>query len=378
MHTGDHLAGVGASQAEHQALHSLALAILGHHAVAGQGAKANLGQVANPHRAGAVGIDHNGPQVIQGADAALAAYQQDFVTFTQSAGTVVTVVGVDRVGQLLKAHAAGSHADGIWQYLEGPDLATEGVHIRHARYGTQRRPDHPVEQAATFDQRQGCTVHREHKHLAQRCGDRRHAATDAVRQAVAQVAETLGNLLPRPVDVSAILKIDGDIDQAVLGDRAQDLGLGNTEHFHFDRHGNPAFNFFRGHPRCLHDHLDLGAGHIREGIDGQPTVGIPARAGQQQRRQHHEQALGQRELDKTAQHHSPSSSSQAPFSAITPATATWSCSLMLPWTRTSCPALASTLTGRASKPSGVRTNTTESVLLRATADRGMSQDLPAA
>ena len=75
-HLAHQLAGVGAAQAQHQALHGFASAVACHGTVAGQLAQAHGGQVAHAHRLAVPRRDGDGAHVVQAADAAFAAHQQ--------------------------------------------------------------------------------------------------------------------------------------------------------------------------------------------------------------------------------------------------------------------------------------------------------------
>ena len=50
-------------------------------------------------------------------------------------------------------------------------------------------------------------------------------------------------------------------------------------------------------PGRLDDDLDLGAGDVREGVDGGLLEGAPPAPDEEQHRQQHQQPLGERKLD---------------------------------------------------------------------------------
>ena len=272
-------------------MHGFALSALRYHTIAGDSADLDLGQVPQSNRRRVLHGHHDGPQILQAGNTALAANQQHFVAFAQPAGAVVAIVRANGFLQLRDRHAAGCHAHGVGHDFVGPDDTAQSVHIGHAWHGPQRGTDDPVEHAAPFRQRQRLALHGEHIHLSKRGRDRGHATGDAGWQAFVQPPQTLADLLPRPIYVGAILKVDRDIDQAVFGDRTQDLGFRNAQHFHFNRHGNAAFDFFGGHAGRFHDDLDLCTRHVRESVDRQARQGVPAAASNQQGRQQDKQAL---------------------------------------------------------------------------------------
>ena len=293
---------IGAGQPEHQAFHGLALTALRHHAVAREIALAHLGNVGNAHARAALGLDDDGAQILHGPDAAFAAHQQHFIAFTQTASAVIAVVFLDGFPQLRGGQAHRGELHWVGNDLERAHLAAQRIDIRHARHRTQGGPDHPVEQATSLLQRHLFGLDGEHEHFAERRRDRRHATADAARQIGTDVGQPFSHLLTCPIDVGGVLKIDRDVDDAVLGHRAQDALVGNAQHLDFDRYGDASFDLLGRHARCFHDDLDLRARYVGKRIDRQVAEGIPARTGQQGAGQQDEQALRERELNETGQH----------------------------------------------------------------------------
>ena len=109
--------------------------------------------------------------------------------------------------------------------------------------------------------------------------------------------QAFANLLAGPVDVGAILEIDGDIGQGVFRHRAQQALMRNAEHFLLDRHGEAGFDFLRRHAGAQDD-LDLGGRYIGKGVDGQTEQGLDAGADEQRGEHQHQQALGQGKTDQ--------------------------------------------------------------------------------
>ncbi len=228
-------------------------------------------------------------------------------------------------------YATRRHTGLIRNHLEGSDDSPQRINVCNARYGPQRGTNDPVEYAAPFSQGQRLALDCEHVHFSERGRDRSHATGDAGRQVFCQAAQAFAHLLTRPVNVGAVLEVNRDIDQAILGDGAEDFGFRDAEHLDFNRHSNAAFDFFRGHPGRFHDDFDLRAGYVREGVDRQAAQSVPARAGHHQGRQQHKQALRQGKLNKAGKHYLLSFSfSHAPLSATTPLTATSSPALTGP------------------------------------------------
>ena len=95
-----HLAGVSAAQPDNQALHGLALAVLGNRAIAGQGPVSDRSHVAHPDHAPAFAANHHRGQVLQSADCPGRADDQRLLARNQAARAVVAIAPLDRVGQV--------------------------------------------------------------------------------------------------------------------------------------------------------------------------------------------------------------------------------------------------------------------------------------
>jgi hypothetical protein len=202
------------------------LAVLGDHAVARDAAFTHLCHIAQAHRHALVVLDDDGAQIVLRLDAALGAHQQHLVAFAQPAGAVVAVVGLDGSLDLCRRQPHRGQLDRIGHTSKLRTLPPRALTSATPGHRAQGRPDHPVQQAAPLLQRQPFTLDGEHEHLAQRRGDRRHAAADAAGQVGRDVGQALGHLLARPVDVGAVLEIDRHVDDAVLRHRAQHALLG--------------------------------------------------------------------------------------------------------------------------------------------------------
>jgi len=211
------LAGIGAAQAEHESLDRLAAAVGSDGAVACERADANAGDVAHSGRRPVVSVDDDRADVVDGANAALDAYERAVLALVDAAGALVAAVRRDRAPERFGRDAAGCEGCVDGHDFEGADIAAERIDIGHARHGAQRRPDHPVQQRPALGERQVGAVDREHEHLAQRAGDRGEAAAHPLRQVARDVGETLRDLVARPVDVGAVLEIEGDVCERVFG-----------------------------------------------------------------------------------------------------------------------------------------------------------------
>ncbi len=343
-HAVHHFLGVGAAQAQHQAFHCFALAVHGDDAITGQAADAHLRDIADTDRVVAGTGDDDVAHVLQGLDAAFRAHQQRFVAVAEASGAVVAVVRFQRLLQLLHGKSARSEGRVIGHDFEAARQAAERVDVGHAGQGAQGGAYGPVQNGAALFQRDAFAFHGEHEHLAQRGGDRCEAAAGAAGQVAHRVAQPFGDLLARPVDIGAVVEIDGDVGDGIFGDGAQHALVGDAQHLQLDRRDDARFDLFRRHAGRLHDDLHLRGRDIGEGVDGQLAERDDARADQQQREHGDQQALGQREFDQSGQHHSPPMPIRLALSPETPRTAIFSPPLSLPVTTLSVAPSCSTVT----------------------------------
>ncbi len=339
--------GVGAAQAEHQPLHRFALTISGHRTIAGQGAETDFCDIADAHHLAVPGLQNDGFYVVDRTDRPFGAHQQGFLAIVEAAGAVVAVVGFQHRLQILQRQAAGGQALRLRHDLEGAHLAAQAVDVGDAGDGAQLRADHPVEQGALLGQRQ-VALDGEHEHFAERRGDWRHAAGGAGRQVAHRRGQALADLLAGPVDVGAVLEIDGDVGQRVFRGRAQQALVRDAEHFLLDRHGEAGFDFLRRHAGRLQDDLDLGRRDIGKGVDRQAEESLDAGADEHDGQHQNQQALGQRKTDQGVEHYSLPTPARRAFRPETPLTATRS-PACTPSTSTLSPPWLTTRTGRAAK-----------------------------
>ena len=268
-HVAHELARIGTAQTEHESLDRLAAAVDRDGAVACELADANAGDVADPDRRPIARLDDDRADVVDGADAALDADKRAVLALVDAAGPVVAAVRRDRAPEGLGRDAAGGEGGADRHDLEGADIAAERIDVGHAGDRAQRRPDHPVEQGPALCERQVGAVDREHEHLAERAGDRGEAAAHAFRQVARDVGQALRDLVARPVDVGAVLEIEGDVGERVFGRRAQDLLVRDPEQLELDRHGNPLLDLLGGEARRLHDDFHLDRRDVGKCIDRQ-------------------------------------------------------------------------------------------------------------
>jgi hypothetical protein len=234
LDAGHHALRVGAAQAEHQAFDRFALPLLVT-AVAGEGADAHLGDVADAH-AGRPLPATTMARTSSRLRIALRRAPAAIPRLVEAAGAVVAVVGLQRRLQLPERQAAGGK--GGWSgtiskvRTSPPRLltsATPGI-------GAQLRADHPVEQGAlSASGRSPSMVNMNISPSGVVIGAMPPLAPGGRLPIAARQA--LADLLARPVDVGAVLEIDGDVGQRVLRGRAQQALVRDAEHFLLDRHG---------------------------------------------------------------------------------------------------------------------------------------------
>ena len=193
------------------------------------------------------------------------------------------VVGLYGLLQHRKRDAVQGECMMIWHYFKGAHHAAQRIDIGHAGQGAQGGPNHPIQNGAALLQGEVFAFHREHEYFTQWRGDRSEPAADIGGQVALRIIQPFRDLLARPVDVGALIKIDGNVGDCILCSGAQNLLVRDTEHLQFDRGDNARFDLFRGHARSLHDDLYLCRGNIGECIYRQVAVRRDAYAGQQQR-----------------------------------------------------------------------------------------------
>jgi hypothetical protein len=134
-----------------------------------------------------------------------------------------------------EGQAAGGQGRRIGHDLEAADFAAEAVHVGHAGHRAQRRTDRPVEQGAlVFEGQIGPSmVNMNISPSGVVIGAR--PPRGAGRQVAHHAGEALAHLLAGPVDVGAVLEVEGDVGQRVLGRGTQDALVRNAEHLLFDR-----------------------------------------------------------------------------------------------------------------------------------------------
>jgi hypothetical protein len=298
----DELARIGAAEAEHQPFDGLAAAVGGDGAVAGQRADLDARHVADADRDAVAGVDNDGPDVVDSADAALDPHQRAILALVDAARAVIAAVGLDGAAKQIVGNAARGQRIVARHDLEGAHVAAEGVDVGDAGNGAERGTYHPVQQGPSLRQRQLGTVDGEHEHLAQRARDRSKPPGDTFGKIPRDIGQSFRDLITGPVDVGAVLEIDGDIGQRILGGRAQDLLVGQAEQLELDRDRDALLDLLRGEPRGLHDDLHLNRRDVRKGVDRQAGQHHGAGADQQQHAQDHEQALRKREGDQAREH----------------------------------------------------------------------------
>jgi hypothetical protein len=276
-HRGDNLGGIGAAHRNDDALHRLALAVLGNRTIAGQAAGRDGSDIAEANDpASAIGDDLR-LQVIDRLHRPDDTDDQRFLAFSQPASAIVAVARHDRAAQIGDRQPGGGQRHRIRTHIEGDGMAAQRIDIGDTCQRAQCRADRPVEQGPL-----GGEIERafdgEHQHVGQRRRDRREAAFDQRRHLVTHARQAFGGLLARPIDIGAILEIDGDVGDRIFGDRAQHHLIGNSQHFGFDGGDDAGFHLLRGHPRCLQDDLNLGGGDIRKGVDRERGKGPEAKS----------------------------------------------------------------------------------------------------
>jgi hypothetical protein len=242
---------------------------VGHRAIAGERADAYFCHIAHAQHTGRPSAAPR-RKIIERADGAGGAHDQRFLARGQAAGAIIAVARVDGAGQIGHAQARSGQRLHVGRHLIGFDHAAQRVDIGHPRHGAQRRAHHPVEHSALLGKALR-TFQREHVHVGQRRGDGRHASRHRGRQIAHHTRQALVHLIARPIDIGAVVEIDGDIGNRIFGDRAQDRLMRNAQHLLLDGGDHAAFHLLGRHARSLQDDLDLGRGNVGKASMGRLT-----------------------------------------------------------------------------------------------------------
>ena len=195
------------------------------------------------------------------------------------------------MAQCFQRHTVGSHFQLVGHDFKRAGLTTQGVDISHTRHRAEGGTDHPIEQVTLLHQRQRVTFNGEHEDFAERRRDGRDTAGNTRWQIILNIVQTFGHLLPRPINVRTIGKLEGDVGDSILVGGAQHLLMRDAEHFHFDGYGDTGFNFFRRHARSLEHNFDLYRRHLREGVNRQFSESQPTASGDDNDHQQHKKPL---------------------------------------------------------------------------------------
>ena len=251
---------------------------------------------------GTVHLDHQLRQLLDAVDAPLGAHHQVVVALGQPSGSHIEVVVAYDLFQFGQVDTGLCQARREGRDLVGLGEAAQHVDIGDALHRAQRRANFPIQQVPPLQQRQLRVFHGEHEHLAERRAHGRHPAADTRGQAVAHIGKALVDLLPGPVDIRALAKIQGDVGDGVLGGGAQHLLVGNTQQLCFDHLGDLLLHLFRCHARRLEDDFHLGGRDVGEGVYRQLQPGPQAQHHDRQGENTDEQPLGQGKADEFMQH----------------------------------------------------------------------------
>ena len=136
-----------------------------------------------------------------------------------------------------------------------------------------------------------------HEYFAEAGGNGSHAWLDTAWQLFLDLADTLINQLPGPVDVGAILENHGNLGQAVTGNRTCIVEAWNARHRCFNRKRDTLFGFERRIAGCLGIDLNLYIGYVRDGINRQLLIVIQSQNANTGHRYQYQPAMLERRAD---------------------------------------------------------------------------------
>ena len=310
----DHLARVLALQHDDHAGDDLAAPVARDGALARLGAHDDVGHVAQVHRrAVARGQDH-ALEVGDVPHQAHAAQVDLLPAAHDDAAAGVGVAALDGGHHVLARQPVGQQAVGIDQHLVLLHLPAEAVDLVHAGQRLQVGRHQPVLDGPQLHRAEALALDGVLEDLAQARADGAQFGLGAGRQLLARGGQPLEDHLPRPVGVGAVLEADDDLRQAGLRQRPHLGDARQAAHRQLDRVAHALLDVDRRQARRLRQDHHLRAGHVREGVDGQPRPGDGAGGQQGHRRRQHQQAVAQQPVESV--HGAPlSPRSRRPFSS---------------------------------------------------------------
>ena len=277
------------------------------------GIDANLGQIPDPQRLNGRGELHGQvPNFVEGGGFGGRPEHQLPTCAVDDAASGVLGVPANRLGQF------GEGQVGLTQFFRiglNDDLSAEaadGVDLSHSRRGAQERLGDEFLGFLQFEQlskgiggairrisppRQGVV-----EDLPQTGGNRSQGGIGSHRQAVTDRLDALGHQLAAPINIHAILELEGHLREPVLGERAQFMELRQSGQFLLEDPGHQHLRFLGRQGRDLGVDLNLRLGDVGNGIDGQLARRPNAHGQQGRRRQHDDRPLAQGEFEDALDH----------------------------------------------------------------------------
>ena len=274
---------------------------------------ADLGQIPDTQRLNGRGVLHGQvPNFVEGGGLGGRPEHQLPTSTMDDAPTGVLGVPANRLGQFGKGQV------GLTQFFRirlNDNLSAEaadGVDLGHSRRGAQERLGDEFLGFLQFEQlsksigrairrisppRQGVI-----EDLAQAGGNRGQGGIGSCRQAVTDRLDALGHQLAAPINIHAILELEGHLREPVLGERAQFMELRQSGQFLLEDPGHQHFGFLGRQGRDLGVDLNLRLGDVGNGIDGQLARRPNAHGQQGRRRQQDDRPLAQGEFEDALDH----------------------------------------------------------------------------
>jgi hypothetical protein len=114
--------------------------------------------------------------------------------------------------------------------------------------------------------------------------------------------QTLGDQLTGAVNVRAVLELKRHLRETEFRDGTHFLDTRQTGEFTLERLRDKLFRFFGGERGDFGVHLDLNAGNVRHGVDGQMSRRPEARAKQRDSAKQNDGPLTQRKFEDAVNH----------------------------------------------------------------------------
>ena len=260
----------------------------------GSGSFHHAGHVAEADRRPAAGGDQRLAQFAGGVDLAFGPHDEALVVVLLEAGAAHAGGLARRLQHVGQGELMGGEGIRVDLHLELTDPAAEERDLGDAAHGQQARPDHPLNTVAQIQRRQVVRGEAEDHEPARGLGHWPHPRRlHPDRQMPGRFGQTLGDKLPGPVDVGAVLEDDRDGGQPLDGSGAQHIQVRSAAEGLLGRQGDELFHLAGRQSRRLDLNDHLRRRELGEGIDSGMVGRVQPGEEEQDRQDDHDCAVVQ-------------------------------------------------------------------------------------